>query len=100
MLIDSKNYIARNGNLVFNVFNRKTVTNENVCLYFFEWLQANKDCNISKKDIVSELSSSVKFPFVGTYYNKQRKKWIVTNWTITGKFDTIESPFDLIRLQG
>lgn len=100
MLIDFKDYIARNGKTAFHVFNRKTMTNESIVLYFFEWLKANKDSDILLGEIVSELSSPVKFPFVGIYFSSKRKKWIISNWMLTGRYDTNESPNDLICLKG
>jgi len=100
MLLDNKNYVTRNGKDVFNVFNRKTMTNESVFSYFLEWIKKNKDSEILADEIVSNLSSSIKFPFVGIFYSSKNKRWIIDNWTLSGKYDTDESPNDLVRLKG
>lgn len=100
MLLENKDYITRNGKVVFNVFNRKSITNENLKEYYFDWIKQNKDSEILKDEIVSELSSPIKFPFVGIFYSQKNRKWIIDNWTLSGKYDTNESPNDLVRLKG
>ncbi len=100
MLIDYKDYVARNGKIVFHVFNRKLMTNESVISYFYEWVKANKDVDILMDEITNELSSPIKFPFVGILYSQKQKKWLISNWTISGKYDTDMSPNDLVRMKG
>ena len=98
MLIDNKNYKARNGKTVYNVLNRKTMTNESIVSYYTEWIKQNKDVNILKDEIVNKLSSGIKFPMVGVMYLEKEKKWFITNWTLDGRYDIDRSPNDLITM--
>lgn len=98
MLLENKNYVTKNGKEVFNIINRKTITDENLKEYYFDWLKRNKNQNIKKSDMVLELSSSVKFPFAGVMYSKTTKQWILTNWMLDGRYDSIKGPNDLDKM--
>lgn len=99
MLIENKDYKTRNGKIVYNIFKRNTMTDENVFLYVYEWLKKNKDSEILKDEIVYKVSSGARFPFIGVLFLSKEKKWLITNWTIEGKYDTSESPNDLISFK-
>lgn len=98
MLIENKNYRTRNGKIVFNIFKRNTMTDENIVNYVLEWIKENKDPNILKDEIECKISSGIRFPFIGVMYLSKEKKWLITNWTIDGRYDASQSPNDLITL--